>query len=349
MTASVKLNEFDFSLPKGLIAQHPLAERDQSRMMVIHRRSGRWEHRFFRELPEALDPHSFLVLNNTKVFPARFRAHRPGRQEEIEILLVREEAAGDWLALLKPGRKAMPGQELQASGLRARVMEVRPNGSRLLRFSPAAGLRSALETVGEPPLPPYIKRRAGEDLSEDRERYQTVYAQHIGSIAAPTAGMHFTPRVLGRLGERGIPHCEILLHVGCGTFQPVRCERIEEHRLEPEYFEISEQTLSRITQWKSDGRKLIAVGTTTTRVLEHWARNRELLRCGCSGFCDLFIYPGFRFEAVDGLLTNFHLPRSTLFMLVSAFAGREFMLECYREAIRSRYRFFSYGDCMLIV
>ncbi len=349
MTAAVKLSEFDFALPKRLIAQHPLPERDQSRMMVVRRQDRRWEHRSFRDLPEVLDSDSFLVLNNTKVFPARFRAHRPGREEKIEILLVREEAPGDWLALLKPGRKASPGQELQAYGLTARVIEVRPDGSRLLRFPSAAGVSRVLETAGEPPLPPYIERRPGEDLTEDRERYQTVYARHLGSIAAPTAGLHFTPRVLDRLERRGIPRCELLLHVGCGTFQPVRCEQVEEHKLEPEYFEIGEDASDRITRWKANGRKLIAVGTTTTRVLEHWARHPELPRCGCSGFCDLFIYPGFRFQSVEGLLTNFHLPRSTLFMLVSAFAGREFMLECYREAIRCGYRFFSYGDCMLIL
>jgi S-adenosylmethionine:tRNA ribosyltransferase-isomerase len=345
----VKLSDFDFSLPGNLIAQRPLPERDQSRMMVVNRKLQSREHRQFRDLPDILGRGDFLVLNSTKVFPARIRANRPGRREDLEVLLLQEIAPGDWHAMLKPGRKGPIGQEFELAGRRARVIEVRQDGTRTLRFTPPDGILDSLEREGEPPLPPYIERQRGEDLTQDRIRYQTVYARQTGSIAAPTAGLHFTPEVLGRLESSETRIREILLHVGCGTFQPVRSERVEDHRLEPEYFEISKGTAIDIRQWKSEGKRLIAVGTTTTRVLENWARERDPLAAPSSGFCNLFIYPGFEFKLLDGLLTNFHLPRSTLFMLVSAFAGREFMLDCYSEAIAERYRFFSYGDCMLIL
>jgi S-adenosylmethionine:tRNA ribosyltransferase-isomerase len=344
----VNLRQFDFNLPKALIAQYPLLERDQSRMMVVHRDEQRWEHRMFFELPELLDPRDCLILNNTRVIPARLRARRAGQNESIEVLLVREEAPGDWQALLKPARKTPVGQLLEIAGRSARVLEVKSDGSRMIRFIPPEGLMELLETEGEPPLPPYIERRVGEDLSQDRVRYQTVYASRIGSIAAPTAGLHFTPKVLRRLELRGVRCLEILLHVGRGTFQPVRCEKIENHRLDPEFFEISAEAAADILRWKSEGRRLVAVGTTTTRVLEYWALKRHESRRGASGYCDLFIYPGFGFRMLDGLLTNFHLPKSTLFMLVCAFAGTQFMLDCYHEAMRAGYRFFSYGDCMLI-
>ncbi len=345
----MKLSDFDFQLPKHLIAQHPLAERDQSRMMVVHRREMRRDHRRFRDLPEILSSSDFLVLNTTRVFPARTRANRPGKTERFEVLLLREVAPGDWHSLIKPGRKAAIGQDLEVVGRKARVIEVRPDGSRLLRFTPPDGLLESLEVEGEPPLPPYIERRRGEDLTQDRFRYQTVYARHTGSIAAPTAGLHFTHEIIQRLKTSGIGICEILLHVGCGTFQPVRCENIEEHHLEPEYFEIEPMVAAEIRRRLSEGKRLIAVGTTTTRVLEHWARQNASPGNGGSGLCDLFIYPGFEFKVLGGLLTNFHLPRSTLFMLVSALGGREFMLDCYAEAISEKYRFFSYGDCMLIL
>jgi S-adenosylmethionine:tRNA ribosyltransferase-isomerase len=345
----VKLSLFDFELPEHLIAQHPLAERDQSRMMVVRRRTGEVEHRVFRDLPEILDLDHFLVVNTTRVFPARLWARRAGEQERIEILLAREEAPGTWLALVRPARKARPGQELQIGSLCARVREVRGDGRRTLEFAPAADLWPNIEKIGEPPLPPYIRRNAGEDLARDRERYQTIFARQSGSIAAPTAALHFTPEVLRRLAEREIRLCEILLHVGYGTFQPVRCEDIEQHRMEPEYFEVTDEAAAAIRRHRSEGRRMVAVGTTTTRVLEHLSRSHGFLDHGLTGFCDLFIYPGFEFRALSGLLTNFHLPRSTLFMLVCAFAGRDLMLDCYRKAIAESYRFFSYGDCMLVL
>lgn len=345
----MRLDDFDFDLPDRLIAQHPAAERDRSRMMVLWRDSGRREHLRFRDLPDLLGPGHFLVVNNTRVFPARQRASRPGKAEEIEVLLLEEVRPGDWLALVKPGRKAPPGQELRIGPLSARVLEVAASGGRVLRFDRAEGVREVLERIGEPPLPPYIRRERHGDLAADRLRYQTVYADRSGSVAAPTAGLHFTPEVLDRLAAGGVPVCELLLHVGYGTFKPVRREIVEEHRMEPEYYSIDAATAGRIRAYKAEGRRLVAVGTTSTRCLEYLARREEPLGGESSGYCNLFIYPGFEFRMLDGLITNFHLPRSTLFMLVCAFAGRERMLDCYREAIAAEYRFYSYGDCMLIL
>jgi S-adenosylmethionine:tRNA ribosyltransferase-isomerase len=345
----VKLSDFNFPLPERLIAQHPLPARDQSRMMVVDRRTGTWQHRHFHELPEILGPEYFLVLNHTRVFPARLRATRPGRSEEIEILLVRETGPGEWLALLRPGRKAPVGQLLQAGNLTAEVVGVRSDGARVLRFPSSEDLMAIFEKIGTPPLPPYIRRDKGESVPEDRERYQTVYAKKTGSVAAPTAGLHFTAEVFRNLADKGIACREILLHVGYGTFQPVRCADVESHRLDPEYFEISDEAAAGIRCQLEKGRKLVAVGTTTTRVLEDLARQPDFLSSGTCGYCGLFIYPGFTFRALSGLLTNFHLPRSTLFLLVCAFAGRDLMMECYSDAVANDYRFFSYGDCMLIL
>jgi S-adenosylmethionine:tRNA ribosyltransferase-isomerase len=256
---------------------------------------------------------------------------------------------GDWLALIKPARKAEPGSELMVGGLPARVMEARESGSRVLRFASEGSLLQLFEQIGEPPIPPYIRRGKGQDLSEDKHRYQTVYARHTGSVAAPTAGLHFTEDIFRRLRLRGVDVCEVMLHVGYGTFQPVRHENILEHSMEAEYYEVDATTANRIRELKAGGRRLIAVGTTSTRCLEYLAMQKDPFTQASSGFCSLFIYPGFQFRALEGLLTNFHLPRSTLFMLASAFAGKELMLECYREAIANNYRFYSYGDCMLIL
>jgi S-adenosylmethionine:tRNA ribosyltransferase-isomerase len=343
----MKLSNFDFNLPNDLVAQHPLPDRDSSRMMVVWRKTGKREHRSFRELPEILGPEHFLVLNNTRVFPARLRAARPGKREEIEVLLLRELNSSDWLALVKPARKAPLGQKLIIGELSATVLEVKANGSRIFRFDPGTDLPAAFEQLGEPPTPPYIHREIGLDSAEDRLRYQTVYARHSGSVAAPTAGLHFTDAVLHRLQDKGIPVCKLLLHVGYGTFQPVRCEEIEDHPMEPEYYELNEATASQIRSYKMAGRKLIAVGTTTTRCLEFLAKQHSF--DASAGYCNLFIYPGFEFKMLDGLLTNFHTPRSTLLMLACAFAGRELLLDCYQEAISKKYRFYSYGDCMLLL
>ena len=346
---TINLSDFDFDLPDRLIAQTPAPVRDSSKMMVVWRDTGRREHRIFSDLPDILDSDSFLVVNNTKVFPARLRASRPGKQEEIEILLLKELGPLDWLALVKPARKAPPGQELIIGRLPAKVMGARESGSRVFRFESGTNLSQLFEKIGEPPIPPYIHRKRGQDLSEDRVRYQTVYARHSGSVAAPTAGLHFTEEVFRRLGERSIPVCEVLLHVGYGTFQPVRCENIEHHHMEPEYYRIDATTLEKIKNYKDNGLRLVAVGTTTTRCLEFLARQENGLTQASSGLCNLFIYPGFEFKVLNGLLTNFHLPRSTLFMLACAFAGRDLLLDCYREAISRDYRFYSYGDCMLVL
>jgi S-adenosylmethionine:tRNA ribosyltransferase-isomerase len=346
---AVKLSDFDFPLPEHLIAQHPLPGRDQSRMMVVNRRAGTWQHRIFRELTEILGPEHFLVMNNTRVFPARLHASRPGKTEDIEILLVRETGPREWIALLKPGRKGPEGQRLQAGDLQAEVVSVRDDGTRVLRFLSSGDFMAALERQGAQPLPPYIRRPKGDACTEDRDRYQTIYAKTPGSVAAPTAGLHFTKEVLRRLDDKGISRCEILLHVGYGTFQPVRSVDIETHRMDPEYFEVSDRAAAEIRSRLDRGQQLIAVGTTTTRVLESLARQPDFPSSGASGYCELFIYPGFRFRAISGLLTNFHLPQSTLFMLVSALAGRDLMLKCYSDAVRNGYRFFSYGDCMLIL
>jgi S-adenosylmethionine:tRNA ribosyltransferase-isomerase len=343
----MELKNFDFILPEHLVAQQPTPERDRSRMMVVWRNSGKREHLRFGELPEILGPEHFLVLNNTRVFPARLRAARPGKSEQIEVLLLRELNSRDWLALVKPARKAPFGQKLLMGELSAIVKEVKTNGSRIFRFEPGIDLHAAFEKIGEPPIPPYIRRQQGMNFAEDRHRYQTIYARHSGSVAAPTAGLHFTEEVFRRLKDRGISLCELLLHVGYGTFQPVRCENIEEHRMEPEHYELNDATALRIKNFKMEGRKLIAVGTTTTRCLEFLARQEDSF--ASAGECNLFIYPGFEFKMLDGLLTNFHLPRSTLLMLVCAFAGRELILDCYREAISKNYCFYSYGDCMLVL
>jgi S-adenosylmethionine:tRNA ribosyltransferase-isomerase len=345
----MNINEFDFELPERLIAQVPAPERDGSKMMVVWHKTGKREHRLFRDLPDILSSEYFLVVNNTRVFPARVRASRLGKQEEIEILFLREVAPRDWLALVKPARKARPGEKILIGGLPAVVLEANESGTRVFRFESDRDPRQMFEELGEPPIPPYIHREKGQNLSEDKSRYQTVYARHSGSVAAPTAGLHFTDEVIHRLNNQGIAICEVLLHVGYGTFQPVRCQNIQDHPMEPEFYSVDSATAHRIANYKAEGMRLVAVGTTTTRCLEYIARQEGALTEASSGFCNLFSYPGFQFKALNGLLTNYHLPRSTLFMLVCAFAGRELMLDCYREAIALNYRFYSYGDCMLIL
>ena len=348
----MKLSDFDFTLPNELIAQHPTPERDESRMMLIWRETGKREHLRFRDLPDILGPEHFLVINETRVFPARIHARRPGKNEKIEILLLREERPGRWLALTKPGRKTPVGQRLQTRGIAATVAAVTESGSRVIEFDGfdrEGNLLEVLETIGEPPTPPYIQRKDSGDIAQDRLRYQTVYARKSGSIAAPTAGLHFTEEVLRRLDAKGVAVCKILLHVGYGTFKPVRVENIEEHEMEPEFYSMDSENAARIRAFKDEGRRLIAVGTTSTRCLEYLARDKYSLGRAASGDCNLFIYPGFEFRMLNGLITNLHLPKSTLFMLASAFAGRELMLDCYREAISLGYRFYSYGDCMLIL
>ena len=358
------LSEFDYQLPPELIAQHPLPERDASRMLVLDRATGAIEDRLFRELPEILHPGDLLVFNNTKVFPARLLGrrrgitsqkigkHNPTLREyltaEIEVLLTRQESEDTWQALVHPGRKLRTGEIIVFGDgeLEAEVLRRGEYGVRLVRLRARGGpAEAAIDRLGHVPLPPYIRRA---DEPADREAYQTVYAKQRGAVAAPTAGLHFTGRVLEALRARGIESCEITLHVGLGTFQPVHTERIENHHLEAEHFEINEASAAAINRARDEGRRVLAVGTTVVRTLEHNARLHGGKMTPGRGETTLYIVPGFEFQVTRALVTNFHLPQSTLLMLVSAFAGQELIFRAYRHAVANRYRFYSYGDCMLI-
>ena len=359
------LSEFDYPLPEELIAQRPLAERDASRMMVLDRASQTLEDRQFRELPDVLQAGDLLVFNNTKVIPARLlgrrrgtRAHPVGKHNhalrehlagQVELLLTRREEGDEWRGLVRPGRKIPAGEVLVFGDgeLEAEVIGRGEFGVRRLRLrAPGGTVESAIERLGHVPLPPYIRR---EDEVADRENYQTVFARVPGAVAAPTAGLHFSSRVLDRLRARGIETGEITLHVSLGTFQPVHTDRVEDHRMGFEEFEISEAAAEALRRARRERRRVVAVGTTVVRTLEHAAREHAAEIPAGRGDTDLFITPGFRFQMTQGLLTNFHLPKSTLLMLVSAFAGKEFLFRAYEHAVAERYRFFSYGDCMLIV
>jgi S-adenosylmethionine:tRNA ribosyltransferase-isomerase len=337
----VLTRDFDYELPTDRIAQHP-APRGESRLLVLDR-EGPERHRRVRDLPELLRPGDLLVINDTRVIPARLFGRRSGGGQ-IEILLTGKAGERDWDALVKPGRRARPGTVIHLDeGLTAEVLEKEETGRHRLRFSEP--IEPHLERLGHMPLPPYIQR---DDEAEDRERYQTVWAKNPGAIAAPTAGLHFSRELLEQLAAAGIEIAEVTLHVGLGTFKPVTAERIEDHRMETERWEVSEATAEAIHRTRERGGRVVAIGTTVVRTLESaaLARGGEV-RPG-SGETQLFITPGFRFQVVDVLLTNFHLPKSTLLMLVSAFAGRERVLAAYGEAIREGYRFYSYGDAMVV-
>jgi S-adenosylmethionine:tRNA ribosyltransferase-isomerase len=350
------VRDFDFELPAELVAQEPAAERSSARLLVLDRASGALTHASIAELPNLLRPDDLLVVNDTRVFPARLLGHRVPSGGAVECLLIgraESEPAGQvWEALMHPGQKLKPGARVAFPGgattIHGEVLERRFFGRRLIRLWTADGsdLDAAVDAVGHVPLPPYIKR---PDRAADRERYQTVFARTRGSVAAPTAGLHFTPALLDALAARGIERAAITLHVGYGTFQPVRVDRVEDHRLEAERYEIGERTAAAIERARRAGRRIIAVGTTTTRTLETVAGSHDGAIVAGRGSSDLFIYPGFTFRVVGGLLTNFHLPQSSLLMLVSAFAGRERMLDAYRSAVAERYRFYTYGDAMLIL
>jgi S-adenosylmethionine:tRNA ribosyltransferase-isomerase len=348
----VRLSEFDFDLPESLIAQAPAPERGRSRLLVLHRASGRTEHYSTADLPALLAAGDLLVLNNTRVIPARLHGHRDPSGGRVECLLLGPGDAGRWEALVHPGQKLRPGTRMRfARGtlvLHGEVLERFTFGRRIVRLWREDGgdVDEAIESIGEIPLPPYIKRQADES---DRERYQTVYARTPGSVAAPTAGLHLTPAILQALAARGVAAAEITLHVGYGTFEPVRTEIVEEHRIHPEPFSIGPDAASAIAAAQGERRRIVAVGTTTTRTLEAVARMHGGSVPPTAGLADLFIYPGFEFRVVGALLTNFHLPKSSLLMLVCAFAGKDLVLETYREAVASGYRFYSYGDAMLVV
>jgi S-adenosylmethionine:tRNA ribosyltransferase-isomerase len=349
------LGAYDFELPPELIAQEPLAERDASRLLVLDRGTGAFEHRVFADLPALLRPGDLLVANRSRVFPARLLGRRAGGGA-AEILLVRRHGAGVWEAMVRPGRRLRPGAVVDiGAGLRVLVEgpepEAPPEGERAP--SPLRRIRlllddisedAALERHGHVPLPPYIRRG---DAPSDRERYQTVYAREAGSVAAPTAGLHFTRALLDRLGERGIERAELILHVGPGTFRPIEVQDVREHRVDPERYTIPELTAAAVDRARAEGRRVVAVGTTATRALESALGPEGRLQPG-EGETRLVIVPGVRFRAVDVLVTNFHLPRSSLLLLVSAFGGHDRVLAAYGEAVRQRYRFYSYGDAMLI-
>jgi S-adenosylmethionine:tRNA ribosyltransferase-isomerase len=344
----VLISDFDYELPPEAIAQAPLAERDASRLMVLDRARGNRQHRMFRDLPDLLRPGDLLVLNRSRVIPARLLGRRASGGA-AEILLVRDLGDGRWQALVRPGRHLRPGQRVTVDEDLSVVIEseaLAEDGRRRVRLlSRRRDVAGALARSGHVPLPPYVRR---PDTAADRERYQTVYAREPGSVAAPTAGLHFTPELLARLRAAGIGAAEVVLHVGPGTFRPVTAERVEDHRVQPEAYDIPEETALAIGETRARGGRVVAVGTTTVRTLEGAARDTGEVHAA-AGETDLVIVPGFRFRVVSALVTNFHLPRSSLLLLVSAFAGREAVLEAYADALASGYRFYSYGDAMLIL
>ena len=340
----LKTSDFYYDLPEELIAQTPLERRDASRLMVLDRETGTITHRHFFDLPDYLNPGDCLVLNDSRVLPARLLGHRVPSGGAVEVLLLRDKGDGVWECLTKPGRKTKAGVELSFGdgALTATVLEAMENGNRLIQFHYTGIFLEILERLGKMPLPPYIK----EEL-EDGERYQTVYSKVNGSAAAPTAGLHFTKELLERIQTKGVSIAYVTLHVGLGTFRPVKAEEITDHQMHAEFCMISQGTADLLNRTKEAGGRVVCVGTTSCRTLESFADENGHFE-EKSGWTDIFIYPGYRFRAMDALVTNFHLPESTLVMLVSAFAGRENVLNAYRVAVENRYRFFSFGDAMFL-
>ena len=340
----MKKEDFYFELPQELIAQDPLEDRSGSRLLVLDKESGEIEHRTFRDIKEYLEPGDCLVINDTKVIPARLIGSKVGTNAKIEILLLKRKENDIWETLVKPGKKAKPGTKISfGEGLLiGEVLDVVDEGNRLIQFSYEGIFEEILDQLGQMPLPPYITHQL-----KDKNRYQTVYAKHSGSAAAPTAGLHFTPELLEEIKESGVEIAHVTLHVGLGTFRPVKVENIQEHHMHSEFYRIEASEAEKINRAKREGHRVICVGTTSCRTVESAAKPDGTLS-ECSGWTEIFIYPGYRFKVLDCLLTNFHLPESTLIMLVSALAGREHVLHAYEEAVKERYRFFSFGDAMLI-
>lgn len=341
----MKVSDFDFILPEELIAQYPVEPRDSSRLMVLNRSSKGIEHKYFRVLPELLGPGDVLVINNTRVIPARLLGEKTDTRAKLEVLLLKRLERDVWEVLVKPAKRLHTGQKVSFGGglLVGELLETLENGNRILRFLYDGVFEEILDQLGQMPLPPYITAKL-----TDAERYQTVYAKERGSAAAPTAGLHFTPELLEQLKRRGVEILEILLHVGLGTFRPVKVENVQEHVMHSEYYHVSQETADIINQAKCSHKRIIAVGTTAARTLESISRSDGTVQAG-EGWTDIFIYPGYQFKTVEGLITNFHFPKSTLLMLVSAFAGREFILEAYHTAVEQNYRFYSFGDAMIII
>lgn len=340
----MKTSDFYYDLPQELIAQDPLEDRSSSRILVLDRKTGEMEHRVFRDITEYLRPGDCLVVNNTKVIPARLLGVKEDTGAGIEILLLKRKADNVWETLVKPGKKARPGARIVFGDgiLKGEVLEVVDEGNRLIRFEYEGIFEEILDRLGQMPLPPYITHQL-----KDKNRYQTVYAEHDGSAAAPTAGLHFTPELLEEIQAKGVRLAHVTLHVGLGTFRPVKVEDVSQHHMHSEYYVVEEEQARLINDTRAAGGRVICVGTTSCRTLESAADEDGILRAG-SGWTDIFIYPGYRFKIMDALITNFHLPESTLLMLVSAFADKEKIMKAYEEAVRQRYRFFSFGDAMFI-
>lgn len=341
----MKVTDYYFDLPQEQIAQDPLEDRSSSRLLVLDKETGEYSHHVFREITEFLKPGDCLVLNNTKVIPARLFGEKEGTQAKIEILLLKRKENDVWETLVKPGKKAKVGTKIIFGGglLVGEVIDIVEEGNRLIKFTYEGIFEEILDQLGQMPLPPYITHQL-----KDKNRYQTVYAKYDGSAAAPTAGLHFTPELLQQVKDMGVDIAEVTLHVGLGTFRPVKVENILEHHMHSEFYVIDEEAANTINETKANGGKIVSVGTTSTRTLETVADENGHVRA-CSGWTDIFIYPGYKFKVVDRLITNFHLPESTLLMLVSALYDREKILEAYKIAVEEKYRFFSFGDAMLIL
>ena len=341
----MKTSDFYYDLPEELIAQDPLENRSDSRLMVLDKETGAVSHHVFREIVDYLNPGDCLVINDTKVIPARLIGEREGTGAKIEVLLLKRKTGDVWETLVKPGRKAKPGTRIQFGGglLVGEVMDIVDEGNRLIRFEFEGIFEEILDQLGQMPLPPYITHQL-----KDKDRYNTVYATHSGSAAAPTAGLHFTPELLKIIEEKGIDIARVTLHVGLGTFRPVKVDDVENHHMHSEFYMIDEEAAEKINRAKENGKRVICVGTTSCRTIESAADENGRLK-SCSGWTEIFIYPGYQFKILDCLITNFHLPESTLIMLVSALAGKENVLTAYEEAVKERYRFFSFGDAMFIV
>lgn len=344
MTEGMNVKDYDYDLPEELIAQDPLEDRSSSRLMVLDRQTGDVEHRHFTDILEYLHPGDCLVINNTKVIPARLFGVKEDTQAKIEVLLLKRKENDIWETLVKPGKKAKPGAKLVFGDglLTAEVVDVVEEGNRLIQFHYDGIFEEILDQLGQMPLPPYITHQL-----KDKNRYQTVYAKYDGSAAAPTAGLHFTKELLQKVKDMGVDIAEVTLHVGLGTFRPVKVENVLDHHMHSEFYMVSQEAADKINRAKESGHRVIAVGTTSTRTLEAAADENGRLH-ETSGWTEIFIYPGYQFKVIDALITNFHLPQSTLVMLVSALAGREHVLHAYEIAVKERYRFFSFGDAMLI-
>ena len=338
------VKDFDYDLPEELIAQDPLEDRSSSRLMVLDKNTGEVSHHVFKEIVKYLRPGDCLVLNNTKVIPARLFGVKEGTMAKIEILLLKRRQNDVWETLVKPGKKAKPGTKIIFGDglLTGEVIDVVDDGNRLIQFSYEGIFEEILDKLGQMPLPPYITHQL-----KDKNRYQTVYAKYDGSAAAPTAGLHFTKELLQQVKDKGVDIAEVTLHVGLGTFRPVKVDNVLDHHMHSEFYMVSQEAADKINNAKKNGGRIISVGTTSTRTLEAASDENGMLK-ECSGWTDIFIYPGYKFKVIDALITNFHLPQSTLVMLVSALAGREHILAAYKKAVEEKYRFFSFGDAMLI-